>query len=89
MNLLQVPAVDKMKELLEVIAKALVDDPEQVQVHAIEGEGAVVLVLRVHPSNLEKPIAGNVLWWISKGPSAGFHSGTDLECYFFESSLLK
>ena len=43
-------------KLLEVIAKALVDNPEQVQVHAIEGEGAVVLELRVHPSDLGKVI---------------------------------
>ena len=42
--------------MLDVIAKALVDNPEQVQVHAIEGEGAVVLELRVHPSDLGEVI---------------------------------
>ncbi len=46
----------ELLELLEVIAKALVDNPEQVQVRAIEGEGAVVLELRVHPSDLGKVI---------------------------------
>ena len=46
----------ELLELLEVIAKALVDSPEQVQVHAIEGEGAVLLELRVHPSDLGKVI---------------------------------
>jgi predicted RNA-binding protein YlqC (UPF0109 family) len=46
----------ELLELLDVIAKALVDNPEQVQVHAIEGEGAVVLELRVHPSDLGKVI---------------------------------
>jgi predicted RNA-binding protein YlqC (UPF0109 family) len=46
----------ELLELLEVIAKALVDNPEQVQVHAIEGEGAVVLELRVHPSDLGEVI---------------------------------
>jgi uncharacterized protein len=46
----------ELLDLLEVIAKALVDNPEQVQVHAIEGEGAVVLELRVHPSDLGKVI---------------------------------
>lgn len=45
-----------MKELLEAIAKALVDNPDQVQVRAIEGEEITVLELRVHPSDLGKVI---------------------------------
>ena len=45
-----------MKELLEAIAKALVDNPDQVQVRAIEGEQVTVLELRVHPSDLGKVI---------------------------------
>ncbi len=45
-----------MKELLESIAKALVDNPDQVQVHAIEGEEVTVLELRVHASDLGKVI---------------------------------
>ena len=45
-----------MKELLESIAKALVDNPDQVQVRAIEGEEVTVLELRVHPSDLRKVI---------------------------------
>ena len=45
-----------MKELLEAIAKALVDNPDQVQVGAIEGEQLTVLELRVHPSDLGKVI---------------------------------
>lgn len=45
-----------MKELLEAIAKALVDDPDQVQVRAIEGEHVTVLELRVHPSDLGRVI---------------------------------
>ena len=45
-----------MKELLEAIAKALVDNPDQVQVRSIEGEEATVLELRVHPSDLGKVI---------------------------------
>ncbi len=36
-----------MKELVEAIAKALVDHPEQVQVNAVEGEQVTVLELRV------------------------------------------
>jgi len=45
-----------MKELLVAIAKALVDNPDQVQVRAIEGEEVIVLELRVHPSDLGKVI---------------------------------
>lgn len=45
-----------MKELVEAIAKALVDNPEQVEVRAIEGEQVTVLELRVHPSDLGKVI---------------------------------
>ena len=45
-----------MKELVEEIAKALVDHPEQVQVHSIEGEQVTVLELRVHPEDLGKVI---------------------------------
>jgi len=45
-----------MKELVEAIAKALVDHPEQVQVRAIEGEQVTVLELRVHPEDLGKVI---------------------------------
>jgi predicted RNA-binding protein YlqC (UPF0109 family) len=45
-----------MKELLEAIAKALVDNPDQVQVRAIEGEHVIVLELRAHPSDLGRVI---------------------------------
>ena len=45
-----------MKELIEHIAKALVDQPEQVSVHAIEGEQTTVFELRVDPSDLGKVI---------------------------------
>ena len=45
-----------MKELLEAIVKALVDNPEQVQVRAIEGEEVTVLELHVHPNDLGRVI---------------------------------
>ena len=45
-----------MKELVEAIAKALVDNPDQVQVRAIEGEQVTVFELRVHASDLGKVI---------------------------------
>ena len=45
-----------MKELVEAIAKALVDHPEQVQVHAVDGEQVTVLELKVTPDDLGKVI---------------------------------
>lgn len=45
-----------MKDLVEAIAKALVDKPDQVQVNAVEGEQVTVLELRVDPSDLGKVI---------------------------------
>jgi predicted RNA-binding protein YlqC (UPF0109 family) len=45
-----------MKELIEAIAKALVDHPEQVQVRVVEDEQVTVLELRVHPEDLGKVI---------------------------------
>jgi len=45
-----------MKELLEDIAKVLVDNPDQVQVTEVEGEQTTVLELRVAQSDLGKVI---------------------------------
>jgi len=45
-----------MKDLVEAIAKALVDHPDQVQVRSVEGEQVTVLELRVHPEDLGKVI---------------------------------
>jgi len=45
-----------MKELIEAIAKALVDNPDQVSVRPVEGEQLTILELRVHPSDLGKVI---------------------------------
>ena len=45
-----------MKELIEQIAKALVDNPEQVSVRLIEGEQTTVFELRVAQSDLGKVI---------------------------------
>ena len=45
-----------MKELVEQIAKSLVDNPDQVSVHAIEGEQVTVLELRVAQTDLGKVI---------------------------------
>ena len=45
-----------MRELIELIAKALVDSPEDVAVRSIEGEQSTVLELRVAPTDLGKVI---------------------------------
>jgi uncharacterized protein len=45
-----------VKDLVEAIAKALVDHPDQVQVRAVEGEQVTVLELRVDPTDLGKVI---------------------------------
>ena len=45
-----------MKELIEQIAKALVDNPDQVSEKPIEGEQTTVLELRVAPNDLGKVI---------------------------------
>ena len=45
-----------MKELVEAITKALVDNPDQVQVRVIEGQQVTLLELRVHPSDLGRVI---------------------------------
>jgi uncharacterized protein len=45
-----------MRELVEQIAKALVDDSEHVKVTEVEGESVTVLELRVAPGDLGKVI---------------------------------
>lgn len=45
-----------MKQLIEMIAKALVDNPDQVSVMEVEGEQTTVLELRVAQVDLGKII---------------------------------
>jgi predicted RNA-binding protein YlqC (UPF0109 family) len=45
-----------MKDLLEYLAKALVDNPEDVHVEAIEGERSVILQLKVNNDDIGKVI---------------------------------
>jgi hypothetical protein len=47
---------ESMKQLIEDIAKALVDIPEEVQVKELQGEQTTVLELKVAPSDLGKVI---------------------------------
>jgi len=45
-----------LKELIEFIAKSLVDDPSQVHVSEIKGETSVILELRVGPEDMGRVI---------------------------------
>lgn len=45
-----------IKELVEEIAKALVDRPDEVRVREVQGEQVTVLELRVAPDDLGKVI---------------------------------
>jgi len=45
-----------MRELVESIARALVDYPDDVQVKMVEGTQVTVLELRTHPQDLGKVI---------------------------------
>ncbi|MEW6734095.1 MAG: KH domain-containing protein [Acidobacteriota bacterium] len=45
-----------MKELIETVAKALVDYPDEVEVKEVEGEATTVLELRVAQADLGKVI---------------------------------
>ena len=45
-----------MRELIEVVAKALVDFPDQGVVNVVEGQQTTVLELRVAPEDLGKVI---------------------------------
>jgi predicted RNA-binding protein YlqC (UPF0109 family) len=45
-----------MRALIEQIARALVDEPDQVAVNQVDGEQAIVLELKVAPNDLGKVI---------------------------------
>ncbi len=45
-----------MKELLEVIARNLVDNPEQVTVSEVKGDRSIILELKVAPEDMGKVI---------------------------------
>ena len=45
-----------MEDLLEYLARALVDNPDDVQVEVIEGERSAILQLKVHPDDIGKVI---------------------------------
>ncbi len=45
-----------MKELVEILAKALVDHPEQVEVNEVVGEQSIILELKVAQDDMGKVI---------------------------------
>ncbi len=45
-----------MKQLVEYIAKSLVEHPEEVRINQVEGEQSVILELRVAPEDRGKII---------------------------------
>ncbi|KPL12164.1 RNA-binding protein [candidate division BRC1 bacterium SM23_51] len=45
-----------MKDLVQFMAEALVDYPDQVSVNAVEGENSVILELKVAPDDVGKVI---------------------------------
>ena len=47
---------DSVIEMVEVIAKSLVDDPDEVSVEVVNGNRSCVVELSVHPSDLGKVI---------------------------------
>ena len=48
--------MSKLQELVEFVAKALVDHPDKVEVKEIEGEKTTVIELKVAPEDLGKVI---------------------------------
>jgi predicted RNA-binding protein YlqC (UPF0109 family) len=45
-----------VKELVEYIARALVDNPDQVQVTEVDGDRSIIIELRVAPEDMGKVI---------------------------------
>lgn len=45
-----------MRELVEVICKSLVDNPDEVQVNEIAGEQSIIIELKVAPEDMGKVI---------------------------------
>lgn len=45
-----------MRELVEFIAKSLVDNPDEVVVSEVEGSQSVIIELKVHPDDMGKVI---------------------------------
>jgi hypothetical protein len=57
-----------LKELIEYMAKSLVDDPSQVHVEEIEGTNATIYELRVGPEDMGASSASRDVWPMPCGP---------------------
>ena len=73
-----------LRELIEFIAKSLVDKPEQVEVSEISGEQTVVLELRVAKEDLGKVIGKQgrtvkAMRALLSAASSKLHKRADLE----------
>lgn len=49
-------SVDRLQELVEFVAKSLVDDPDSVEVSTVDGDRTLVVELSVEPEDLGKVI---------------------------------
>ncbi len=45
-----------MKELVEIIARSIVDAPDKVEVHEVEGEKSIIIELKVADDDMGKVI---------------------------------
>ena len=50
---------DLLEELLDAIARTLVEHPEEVQVRAVQAQAVTVLELRVHPQDIGRVVGHN------------------------------
>ena len=48
-----------MKEFVEFVVKQLVDNPEEVSVREVDGERAIIVEVRLNPSDIGKVIGKN------------------------------
>lgn len=49
-------SVEQVQDLMSYLAKALVDEPDQVDVHVVDGDRTVIFELMVAPDDLGKVI---------------------------------
>ena len=66
-----------MKELIEQIARAIVEKPEEVHVRGIEGEHAVVIELRVAKEDIGKVIGEKRPYHYGDAHYSQCHTGAD------------
>lgn len=50
------PDTNELRELIEYVAKALVDDPDKVEAKAVVGDTSIIIELHVSPDDVGKVI---------------------------------